>query len=52
MKFLVVVAQLETSSCTLANCAALSAVLFTSLTENLRLCASAEAGLFLKIEQK
>jgi len=31
----------------LANCAALAAALFTTLTENLRLCSSAEAGLFL-----
>jgi len=31
----------------LANCAALAAVLFIILTENLRLCSSAEAGLFL-----
>jgi len=30
-----------------AYCAALAAVLFTTLTENLRLCSSAEAGLFL-----
>jgi len=39
-----------------ANCAALAAVLFTSLIENLRLCSSAEAGivlnLFLNFEQK
>jgi len=35
-----------------ANCAALIAVLFTTLTENLRLCPSAEAGLFLNFEQK
>jgi len=31
----------------LCNCAALAAVLFTTLTENLKLCSSAEAGLFL-----
>jgi len=39
-----------------ANCAVLAAVLFTTLTENLRLCSCAEAGmvlnLFLKFEQK
>jgi len=39
-----------------ANCAALAAVLLTTLIENLRLCSSAEAGfvfnLFLKFEQK
>jgi len=39
-----------------ANCAALAAVLFTTLIENLRLCSSAEAGiildLFLNSEQK
>jgi len=39
-----------------ANCAALVAVLFTILIENLRLCSSAEAGtvfsLFLNFEQK
>jgi len=37
------------------NCAALAAVLITTLLENLRLCSSAEAGivlnLFLKFEQ-
>jgi len=39
-----------------ANCAAFVAVLFVTLTKNLRLCSSAEAGivlsLFLNIEQK
>jgi len=30
-----------------ANCAALAAVLFTTLTENLRFCYSAKTGLFL-----
>jgi len=39
-----------------ANCAALAAVLFTALTENLRLCSPAEAeivlNLFLNFEQK
>jgi len=39
-----------------ANCAALAAVLFITLTENLRLCSSVEAGvvlnLFLNFEQK
>jgi len=35
-----------------ANCAALAAVLFTTLIENLRLCTFAEAGLlcFYKID--
>jgi len=33
------------------DCAALAAVLFTTLTQNLRLCSSAEAG-FLSFEQK
>jgi len=39
-----------------ANCAALAAILFTSFTESLRLCSSAEAGIvfnfFLNFEQK
>jgi len=39
-----------------ANCAALAAVLFTTLTENLKLCSFAEAeivfNLFLNFEQK
>jgi len=36
-----------------ANCAELAAVLLTyTLTENLRVCTSAEAGLFLNFEQK
>jgi len=30
-----------------AKCAALAAALFTTLTQNLKLCTSAEAGLFL-----
>jgi len=30
-----------------ANCAALAAVLFATLAQNLRLCSFAEAGLFL-----
>jgi len=30
-----------------ANCAALAAVLFTTLTEIMRLCSSAEAGIVL-----
>jgi len=38
-----------------ANCAVLAAVLFTTLTESLRLCSSAQAGivlnLFLNFEQ-
>jgi len=39
-----------------ANCAALAAALFTTLTENLRLCSPVEAGivrnLILNFEQK
>jgi len=39
-----------------ANCAALAAVLFTTLIENLKLCSSSEAGivfnLFLNFGQK
>jgi len=35
-----------------ANRVALAAALFTTLIENLRLCFSAEAGLFLNFEQK
>jgi len=39
-----------------ANCGILAAVLFSTLTENLRLCSSAEAGiilnLFFSFEQK
>jgi len=35
-----------------ANGAALAAVLFTTLTENLNLFSSAEAGLFLNFGQK
>jgi len=39
-----------------ANCTALAAVLFTTLTENLKLCSSAEAGIvlnfFSNFEQK
>jgi len=39
-----------------ANCTAVAAVLFTTLTQNLRLCSFAEAGillnLFLHFEQK
>jgi len=35
-----------------ANCVALAAVLFITLTENLRFCSSAETGLFLNFEQK
>jgi len=30
-----------------ANCPALAAVLFTTLTQNLRICSFAEAGLLL-----
>jgi len=32
-----------------ANCAVLAAVLFTTLIENLRLCFSDEAGIFLNL---
>jgi len=35
-----------------ANCAALVAVLFTTLIKNLRLFSFAEAGLFLNFKQK
>jgi len=35
-----------------ANCAELAAVLFTILTQNLRLCSSAEAGIVHKILSK
>jgi len=35
-----------------ANCAALAAVLCTTFIEKLRLCSSAEAGLFLNFENK
>jgi len=34
-----------------ANCAALATVLFTTSTQNLRLCSFAESGLFLNFEQ-
>jgi len=62
IKYLFVLAQLEASSYIrkswskssqawskihFADCAALAAVLFTILIENLRLCSSTEAGLFL-----
>jgi len=33
----------------LANCAALTAVLFITLIENLRQCSSVEAGIVLKL---
>jgi len=32
-----------------ANCAALAAALFTTITKNLRLCSSAEAGIVLNL---
>jgi len=56
MKYLFVLAQLgatvvraETlSKMRFANCAALAAVLFTTLTQNLRLCSSTKAGIVLK----
>jgi len=35
-----------------ANGAALAAVLFTNITQNLRLCSSAEAGIVLKFSAK
>jgi len=35
-----------------ANCAVLAAVLFTTITENLRLCSSAEAGIFIFLNFK
>jgi len=35
-----------------AECTALAAVLFTTLTQNLRLCCSAEAGIVLKFLAK
>jgi len=35
-----------------AKSAALAAAFFTTLIENLRICSSAEAGLFLSFEQK
>jgi len=55
MKFLFVLAQLGAtvvraearSKMHFTNCAALAAVLFTTLTQNLRICSSAELGLFL-----
>jgi len=55
MKFLFVLAQLGAtvvraeawSKMHFACCAALVAVLFTTFTQNLRLCSSAEAGIVL-----
>jgi len=35
-----------------ANCAALAAVLFTTLTQNLRLCSSAKAGIVLSVGRR
>jgi len=35
----------------LVNCAALSAVMFCTLIENLRLCSSAEAGIVLNLSK-
>jgi len=63
MKFLFVLAQLGATvvraeawnKMHFANCAALAVVLFTALTQDLRLCSSAEAGIVLivlKFEQK
>jgi len=60
MKFLFVLAQLGAtvvraeawSKKHFADGAALSAVLFTTLIQNLRLCSSAEAGIVLKFWAK
>jgi len=63
MKFLFVFVQLGAAAVVckkakkhFANCAELTAVLFTTLKENLRVCSSAEAwivlNLFLNFEQK
>jgi len=60
MKFLFVLAQLAAtivraeawSKMDVANGAALAAVLFTTLTQNLRLCSPAEAGIVLKFWAK
>jgi len=57
IKFLLVLEQLGAAGYTgismkqmhFVNCAALAAVLFTSLTENLKLCFSAEVGIVLKL---
>jgi len=48
MKFLFVLVQLGAAVVSKMQnaCAALAAVLFTALIENLKLCSSAEAGLF------
>jgi len=54
MKFLFMIAQLgavvvrESALCKMQ----FAAVLFTTLTEHLKLCSSAKAGLFLNFEQK
>jgi len=56
MKFLFVLAQLGAtvvraeawSKMHFADCAALAAVFFTTLTQNLRLCSSVKAGIVLK----
>jgi len=55
MKFLFVLEQLQAavvrdyvrSKLHFVNCLALAAVLFTTLIKSLKLCSSAEAGLFL-----
>jgi len=60
MKFLFILAQLGAtvvhaeawSKMHFANFAALAAVLFHTLTQNLRLCSSAEAGIVLKLWAK
>jgi len=60
MKFLIVLAQLGAtvvraeawSKMHFANCAALAVVLFATLTQNLKLCSFAEAGIVLKILSK
>jgi len=61
MKFLFVLAQLGATTVVraeawskihFADCAVLDAVLFTTITENLRLCSSAEAGIVHKFWAK
>jgi len=42
-----VLTQLEASKIHFDNCATLAAVLYTTFTENLRLCFSAEAGIMI-----
>jgi len=52
MKFLFVVRTEAWSKMHFANCAALAAVLFTALTQNLRLCSSVKAEIVLKFWAK